>query len=177
MLTVDSRIGIYGFGPHGAGGIISYSILFSTLSASEVILVHYGHGYSTKSKKDMFTVTLKNGTPQVYISETSVLRPKNEYTLNDDSWHHIAVSMPKGSCALSEVVMYVDGKAIRTKVTNDEHIFFTTSGRLSIGGFGYSHDSYEEAFPHLSPYIGKLDEFYLWGRYVSKKDLRLARKP
>ena len=56
----------------------------------------------------MFTVTLKNGTPQVYISETSVLRPKKEYTLNDDSWHHIAVSMPKGSCALSEVVMHTD---------------------------------------------------------------------
>merc|ERR1740124_2079393 len=52
--------------------------------------------------------------------------------------------------------------------------FFTTTGRLSIGGFGYSHISHEDIFPHLSPYVGKLDEFYMWGRAIEDNDIILA---
>ena len=100
---------IYGFGPHLAGRTISYPILFSTHSTFEVILINYGYAWGMIWDQNMFTLTLKNGTPQLYISTSSILRPDNEYKLNDNSWHQVAVSMPKDNCALSEVVMYSDG--------------------------------------------------------------------
>jgi len=174
VLTEDSRIGIYGIGPHSGGSKISYSILSSTNSASEMILVHYGFNFGTRSSKNMFTLTLKNGTPMLYVASNAILIPKREYYLNDNTWHHIAVSMPTESCNLSDIIMYVDGKVIETTVKKDPNIFFITSGRLSIGGFGYSHESYESNFPHLSPFVGRVDEFYMWGRAINTDDLRIA---
>jgi len=176
-LTKDSRIGIYGFGPHSGGSIISYSLLISTKGTSEMILVHYGVGFGEKTSKNMYTLTLNNGTPILYISSNSILKPKREYNLNDGMWHHIAVSMPRTSCTLSEVIMYIDGEDIETVAKKSVNIFFVTSGRLSIGGFGYSHESYESNFPHLSPFKGKIDEFYMWGRTIEDNDLRLSMRP
>ena len=176
VMEKNSRIGIYGFGPHGGGRIISYAMWFNCISQLEMILIHYGHNYSTKSNKSIYTLTLNDGTPMLYTSHDKILQPTKKHSLNDGKWHHIAVSMPTESCRLSDVILYVDGKSVKTGVTTDEHIFFSTSGRLSIGGFGYSHKNYETKFPGLSPYVGKLDEFYLWGRSIKNKDLKLAMK-
>merc|ERR1740124_1378400 len=63
VLRKASRIGIYGFGPHSGGSTISYSLLISTTSNLEVILVHYGPAYGVNSTKNMYTLTLKKGTP------------------------------------------------------------------------------------------------------------------
>lgn len=177
FMKEDSRIGIYGVGPHSGGSTISYSISINSNSKSEMILIHYGLNFGILSQKNIYTLTLKNGTPLLYISLDAILKPVKEHALNDGKWHHIAVSMPTESCTLSDVIMYVDGKTVKTVVTKDEHIFFSTSGRLSIGGFGYSNEEYESVFPHLSPYVGKLDEFYLWGRPIKKNDLEFAMEP
>jgi len=174
VFTNSSRVAIYGMGPHSTGSMISYALWIKTSNKSEVILVHYGHSFTANSNKNIYTLTLQNGIPVLYISATMTLRPKWNKDLNDGNWHHIAVSMPRKSCALSEVIMYVDGKEIKTIIDGyDEIIFFTTSGRLSIGGFGYSHKSYEERFPHLSPFIARIDEFYVWGRALTGNDLKL----
>lgn len=177
MFTKSSRLAIYGMGPHSGGSMISYSLWIKTKNASEMILIHYGHNFSGRSSKNIYTLTLQNGNPMLYISRTAILQPKMKYDLNDGNWHHIAVSMPRKSCNLSEVMMFVDGKAINTITDkNEANIFFVTSGRLSIGGFGYSHNSYEENFPHLSPFIGRLDEFYAWGRALKGDDVKLLMR-
>jgi len=176
VFTNRSRLAIYGMGPHSGGSVISYALWIRTHKTSEMILVNYGHSFTGKSTKSSYTLTLQDGTPMLYISPTAILRPKMKYDLNDGDWHHIAVSMPRKSCALSEVIMYVDGKTIETSADGfgyDNEIFFTTSGRLSIGGFGYSHESYEENYPHLSPYIGRMDEVYVWARSLKGKDMKL----
>lgn len=174
LLNRASRIAVYGFGPHSGGSIISYSLLFSTKSNSRMILVHYGHAFTANSNKNMYTLTLEKGAPMLYASPTHIVVPEERYKLNDGKWHHIAVSMPSKSCLLSDIVMYVDGNVIETTTDKDNHIFFTTTGRLSIGGFGYSHESHERIFPFLSPFIGKVDEFYMWGRTIEDNDIKLA---
>lgn len=176
-LTKHSRIGVYGFGPHSGGSIISFSLMVHTRSTSEMILVHYGGTFGERSAKNIFTLTLNNGTPMLYISSKSILKPERGYDLNDGRWHHIAISMPKTSCTLSEVIMYIDGDVIETVAKKNINIFFITSGRLSIGGFGYSNESYESIFPHLSPFQGKVDEFYMWGRAIEDNDLRESMRP
>jgi len=175
VFTNRSRLAVYGTGPHSGGSIISYALWIKTKNSSDMALVHYGHYYGGNSQKHIYTLTLQNGDPMLYISPTAILRPESKHDLNDGNWHHIAVSMPRKSCKLSEVIIYVDGKAINT-VRNgyDGNIFFTTSGRLSIGGFGYSHKTYEENFPHLSPFIGMVDEFYTWGRALKGDDVKLV---
>jgi len=155
-------------GPHGAGSQISYAIRIRTSHDSNMILVHYGHSFGfdpiSKFLKDIFTLTLENGTPKLYTNDKSVLIPTKSQNLNDGRWHTIAVSMPSKSCTLSEVVMYIDGDIIDTSIPqHNRHIFFVTSGRMSIGGFGYSDKSFESLYPHLIPFTGKVDHFFMWG--------------
>jgi len=176
VFTKDSRLGIYGTGPHSGGSIISYSIWIQTSHTSEMILIHYGNIFGAGTLKNIYTLTLQNGTPLLYISLKGILKPEKKYDLNDGKWHHLAVSMPTESCTLSEVNMYVDGKPAKTISYDDQHIFFQPRGTLSIGGFGYSHESYESNFPHLSPFIGNIDQFYMWGKEIKGHDLQYNEK-
>ena len=62
--TKSSRLGIFGNGPHTPGKPISFgiSIKIHGKKNQEMILVHYGHTFiGEKTKKDIFTLTIKNG--------------------------------------------------------------------------------------------------------------------
>lgn len=167
----SSRLSIYAVGPHSGGHQISFSLWIKTVHESEMVLVHYGSMYDgSKSSKDIFTLTLRNGTPILYASWKKFLLPSSEsLNLNDGQWHHIAVSMPRKSCLLSEVDLFVDGVPINTVAEIDEPLFFVTSGRMSLGGFGYTSEEYEGT--NTSPYVGLIDEFQLWSHSIFANDL------
>lgn len=118
VFTNRNRLAIYGTGPHSGGSIISYALWIKTKNSSDMALVHYGHYFSGNSQKHIYTLTLQNGDPMLYISPTAILRPESKHDLNDGNWYHIAVSMPRKSCLISEVIIYVDGKAIKQLVTD-----------------------------------------------------------
>ena len=81
-----------------------------------MILVHYGHTFMGETtKKDIFTLKIKNGEPRLYTSPKSILIPNVPVKLNDNRWHHIIISMPRQNCKLSEVEMYTNGERIQTK--------------------------------------------------------------
>jgi len=120
----------------------------------------------------MFTLTLSNGNPILYASPLQRLEPASAFHLNDNKWHHVAVSMPSPSCQLSEVLMYIDGRVVATKTPQKNPIiFFVTSGRMSIGGFGYSNERFEDALPNLSNFVGGIDDFFMWTRTIEEQDL------
>jgi len=175
--TETSRLGFYATGPLAAGGIISFSFWFKTTNVEEMIMFHYGHyfGQKVNFKKDVYTLTLSNGTPILYSGADNFVKPAKQQNLNNGQWHHISVSMPKKSCRLSEVDMYINGKTVKTNTPQeDRYLFFVTSGKMSIGGFGYSSVGFEKVFPNLRSYFGGIDEFYLWSRPLEKDDLLLA---
>jgi len=168
LFNETSQLAVFATGPHSGGNIISYSLRFKTgQSSSEMILVHYGPIFGTGHvSKDIFTLTLRHGNPILYRNPDSELAPTAHLTLADGKWHRVEIFMPTESCLLSEVILYVDGKVITTYATKDDNIFFTTSGRMSIGGFGYAPRNYETLFNplNLTPYLGLMDHFKLWAR-------------
>lgn len=133
-----------------------------------MVMVHYanywGDDVPDTQEKDHFTLALDHGIPVVHTRPITALRSSDQKQLADGQWHHIAVSMPKNSCSVSEVEIYVDGIKVSTTITNDRRIFQTTSGRMSVGGYGYSKVGFEDAYPGSGPYIGKLDDFALFAR-------------
>lgn len=171
----SSRLAFFATGPHSGGNLISFALWINTsVQSRNMILVHYGAIFNGETAtKDILTLSLdSDGVPNLYTSSKKILVPSNfNKGLSDGNWHHIAVSMPRKNCYLSEVVMYIDGKEVTTSVSVDENIFHVTSGRLSLGGFGYTADKYEDEFPHLKPFIGILDDFQLWSRSINTSDL------
>lgn len=145
-------------------------------SSAKQILIHYGASFAIGNddcSKDQFTLTLWKGKPILYRCSKSKLSSAQNLNLADDEWHHIAITMPKDNCLLSEVHMYVDGVKVETMVIGeDEFLFFSTSGRLSVGGFGYTAKIYESVFDELKSYYGLIDELYVWSRKINMMDIK-----
>ena len=137
-----------------------------------MILVHYGATYGQnvyQASKDFFTLTLDNGKPSIRIGVKQKVTA--DIDIADGNWHHLAVSMPKQSCLLSEFEIYIDGNSITAPApVEDMHFFANTSGRLSIGSFGYSSAGYDDAFPNFVKYRGMMDDFKLWARPLRASD-------
>jgi hypothetical protein len=140
------------------------------------VLVHYGAEWEsvrTDSLKNIFSFTIDNGLPKLYAREQLYLTTKDEnIRLNDGQWHHIAVSMPKAHCNLSEVQLYINGRNVETVTSgNDEALFFIAYGHLSLGGLGYSSTTYDDRFRNWTDYRGLMDEFIVWGRKITISDI------
>merc|ERR1712160_187976 len=131
-----------------------------------------------KGNKNILSLALdKDGIPVLYSTIERKLVPSNVnlVKLNDGVWNHIAVSMPKKSSLFSAVRMYVNGKEIVTEVLGgDDYLFFSTSGRMSIGGFGHSGSTYEGLLPEVKPYVGLIDSVFVWGRTLELYDINKA---
>ena len=99
-----------------------------------------------------------------------------DYNLNDGEYHHIAISMPSKSCLNSDVKMFVNGKLVRTSWNGkNENVFFVTSGKLSLGGFGYSNNNYDSVFPDKRNFAGTMDNFIVWGNTPMTQQRLLRR--
>ena len=175
-----SRFSMYGTGPNAGGNIISFSAwIKTTQSTSEMILIHYGSifGKKAKSAKDFFTLTLDRGSPKMYTNVGREMVSSDNINIADGIWHHIGVSMPSKSCLLGEVQIFVDGNAVITIGPDvDKPIFTTTSGRLSVGSFGYSSAGYDDAYPDMKHYIGLIDDLKVWSRPLQASDLPMKEK-
>jgi len=115
-------------------------------------------------------LTIKDGSLKLYSSPDSVLQSKRSYKL-ENKWRHIAVSMPRPNCKVSEVVISIDGTPIQTNIFGkNKNIFFISSGKVSIGGFGHSNDNFESIYPHMYTYKGAVDDFYMWSRPIEAED-------
>ena len=114
--------------------------------------------------KDYFSVILENGKPVVNVKPSTSLTPLGQHNLADGQWHHLAISMPHKSCKVKDLQLFIDGDIVNTNVINDLNIFQITSGRLSIGGYGYSSPGFEDVYPGIDPYVRTIDDFVLFAR-------------
>jgi hypothetical protein len=150
-------------GPMGQGERISCSLFFQTTKSKEMVLVHYGGAFGVGKDKDIFLLTINDGMPKLRFSKTKALTTKLEKGLNDGVWHQISVSMPSKSCRGSDVIIRVNGQIVDTVWSGKNGpIFYNTSGRLSLGSWGYSSDKFESNYPAVSNFLGKMDSFFLW---------------
>ena len=170
-----TRVALWGMGPHSGGVIISYSLYFKTEKHNEnLVLIHMGgiFAHRHESKEHIMTLTLDNGFPSLYINSDTRLVASIENGLSDGEWHNLAVSMPRKSAKLSELTMIVDGKSVPATVEGiDDHLFFSTNGRLSLGGFGQSGRIFDsETFNFMSPFSGLMDDVFVWSRPLKTSD-------
>ena len=149
------------------GDIISSSLYFKTSSAGKVILIFYGDSWGLTPSKNIFLLMLKKGQPYLYVDERKFLTPMQNIWLNDNRWHHIIISMPRKNCLFSEITMYIDNRIMATRLRGkDDNVFYTLSGYLSLGGWGYSSEEYANAefqsMRNMKDFEGEMDDFQLW---------------
>ncbi len=121
-------------------------------------------------------LNLNDGEPELLMADNARLIAKGQ-KLNDGKWHHIAVSMPKKDCKLSEVQFYVDGQGVESDVVGqDKRISISMANKVTIGGLG--HGNGKAPFSKLihvelgiKPYVGSLDEISVWSRALTAAEV------
>jgi hypothetical protein len=164
----------YGMGPLDNGKPISYSVWIKTSSKENQLIINTGSIWS-KAVKGFMNLRINNGLPEVVISEDHNLLALTE-KINDGNWHHLAVTMPKESCRLSEVLIYVNGKKTVTRIKkgSDITLNFTKSMRLSIGGLGYTNKAFNKL--NVKAFKGLIDEVCIWTRSISAEEISQLAK-
>lgn len=176
-------------GPHNAGQPISYALWLKPLKPQnrQYIVLHYGRTFGNTPKdsgKDIMTVMLEYGIPVLYSRSSMKLIPKDtNVILEGNAWAHVVYIMPSPSCQLLDIQLYINGELIETEVQGGEgkeqndYMFLHTSGRLSIGGFGHSSIAYDSIFPNHIPYVGKMDEVYVYAKSLNVNDVYQLMNP
>lgn len=168
IFTIESM------GPFGAGTIISMAMWINTNDAANMILVHSSVPNVPKSKH-MFLLSITNGRLVLDVggpgTGKTVLQSKSTLNLSDGGWHHVAVSMPRESCLLSEIQFFVDGKRVETSnPIKDTNLFFHTAMKTSLGSFGQM-TNFKDAYPDLHPFEGLVDEFFMFNIPLTEASL------
>ena len=139
-----------------------------------MVLVNTGRGFM--GLRGLMNLNLNDGEPELLIAHNERLVAKGQ-KLNDGQWRHIAVSMPKKDCLLSEVQFYVDGQPVESEVVGkDKPVIVSLANRLSIGGLG--HGTSQAPFSKLihvehglKPFEGSLDEISVWARGLTATEV------
>ena len=174
VFNPNSQMAVYGAGPHAHGIMVSYALWMKTTSKEYMVLVNTGRGFM--GLRGLMNLNLNDGEPELLIAHNERLVAKGQ-KLNDGQWHHIAVSMPKKDCLLSEVQFYIDGQPVESDVVGqDNPVSVSLANRLSFGGLG--HGNGKAPFSKLihdkhgfKPFVGSLDEISVWARGLTASEV------
>lgn len=177
----NSRFAIHRMGPCSGGEIISFAVWFKTTNAEDDMMLmsyvnRFSKTYGPPNYKNDFLLTLDKGVPTYYFHPELPFRASGLPSLAGE-WHHLALTMPKKSCLMSEFQLYVDGSIVDTVFVGNikqgkNHVFFTTSGQMNFAGFGYAGSKMRDGFPTKGPFIGELDDIGVWARSLSGVDVQ-----
>jgi len=155
----ESRMSVFAMGPIQGTHAISYELSFKTQANSNQILINTATIWGN-TPKDFFNLYLDNGIPTVAISDKKMLKAQTT-KLNDGQWHRVKVSMAGDNSKLSQLTIEIDGKVIKSTLTNgDAQIKFNQSMRFAIGGKGYSANALKKV--PVTNFIGLIDDVSLW---------------
>jgi hypothetical protein len=140
-----------------------------------MVLVYYEQTWGVSLTKDHLVITLRNGIPTFSVNKGQAYTVTGISSIADKEWHHLALTVPKQSCLSSEILLYIDGD--KTTVDSlkpsspDNHVFFTTTGKMNLGGFGYASEAAFELYNKKVQYLGELDDITVWSRTLSVEDI------
>jgi len=177
VFNSKSQMAVYGAGPHSHGNVVSYALWMKTTSKEDMILINTGRS----GRRGLMNLHLNDGEPVLLIADDTRLVAKGQ-KLNDGKWHHVAVSMPKKDCKLSELQFYVDGQAVESEVVGqDKRISVSMANKVTIGGLG--HGNGKTPFSRLihvqqgiKPFVGSLDEVSVWARGLTATEVAKMAK-
>ena len=173
VFTPKSRMAVYGAGPHSYGNVVSYALWMKTSSEDDMVLINTGRGTLPRG---IMNLNLNDARPELLIAGDMRLIAKSE-KLNDGKWHHIAASMPRKDCKLSEVQFYVDGQPVESEVVGqDKRIVVSMVNKVSVGGGGHevgrsSYGKFMQAKFGVKPFVGSIDEVFVWARALTATEV------
>jgi hypothetical protein len=173
VFNPKSQMAVYGAGPYSYGNVVSYALWMKTTSEEDMVLINTGRG---SLPRGLMNLNLRNAQPELLMADDVRLIARGR-KLNDGKWHHIAMSMPRKDCKLSEVQFYVDGQPVESEVVDkDIPINVNMVNKVSVGGGGHengrsSYGKFMQENFGVKPFEGSLDEVTVWARALTAEEV------
>jgi hypothetical protein len=142
----------FGINPFHADMARTFACWVKTSSADQMVLITTGNG--------SYTLGLKNGVPQLTANGNIVVAEGKRTAVNDNLWHHIAVTYPGRGHSLSEIQFFIDGKLCKSIASEGKSMINTSPDGFIILGSKYDLKS---DFFH-----GSMDDVCLWSSSLSE---------
>ncbi len=99
-------------------------------------------------------------------------------TINDGEWHHLAVVLPFVDARIKDLKLFVDGQLITDKQTTKPKVKVNTSQAnwMAIATQTETYKTDLAKTMNMKNYVGLLDDFCLWTRALSDKDIKRLYK-
>ena len=156
-------------GPLQGQRAVSCAVWVKTVSSENQLLINSSSTWGNKLK-GFFNLNLKDGIPEVMVAANQKIVADTS-PLNDGKWHHLAASMPKDGCKLSEVELFVDGERVKTHLIGlDSSLHFNNSVRMGFGGLNYSAKIFNKL--PVTAFVGAMDEISFWTRPLTAVEVQ-----
>jgi hypothetical protein len=147
----------FGVNPFHGDMARTFACWIKTGSSERMILMTTGSG--------TFTLQLDNGLPELVAGADTIKLTGRVNTLNDNKWHHIAVTFPGKGHALKDICFYVDGEKHPGKTLNSDAGLNTSPDGFFI--IGSSSDMKSDFF------VGSMDEVSAWSSALTESMIRV----
>jgi len=147
----------FGVNPFHADMARTFACWIKTGSSEKMTLITTGKG--------TFTLRLDKGLPTIVADDNTITVSDGENTLNDNKWHHIAVTFPGKGHILKDICLYVDGKKRDLKASiGNAGLNTSPDGFFIIGSSGDMKSDF---------FVGSMDEVSAWSSALTESMIRV----
>ncbi len=139
----------------------TWSAWIKTTGAGTIISRAPATGIWAQGGKALFVLT--NGRLRLDIGWVGNATTPASVLVNDDQWHHVAMTVKFGTAANETVLIYIDGRLVSTVTNRDVNKYPEAGLAVKIG----TASSDFPASPEKSFFTGQIDDVRIYDRVIS----------
>jgi hypothetical protein len=119
-----------------------------------------------------FNLGINEGNLELAL-RPEIFTTSRNLAINDGKWHHLAVVVPHDDAKIKELKLFVDGRLIENKRTTQSEVRVNTS-QANWMAVATQIETYKTDLVEtmkMRDYVGLLDDFCLWTRALSEKEI------
>lgn len=170
----SSRLFVVPMGPMGEGYQRTLSCWVNTTADGRRLILNSG---SYWGQEQFFNLSINNGNLEVALRPEIHATTRNQH-LNDGEWHHLAVVMPEEDATIGELKLFVDGILIEDKQCAQPDVKVNTS-QANWMAVATNIETYKTDLAEtmgMKGYVGLLDDFCIWTRALTNKEVNQIYK-
>lgn len=170
-ISAATNLFLLPIGPMDFGYERTLSCWVKTTAKGRRIILNSGSYWGNSGQ--FFNLGVNEGNLELALRPETYTYTKN-LSINDGEWHHLAVVMPHNDAKIEDLKLFVDGLLITDKKTSNPEVNVNTTQAnwMAVATQTETYKTDLKKTMNMQDYIGLLDDFCLWTRALSDKDIK-----
>ncbi len=174
-ISASTSLFLLPIGPMDFGYKRTLSCWVKTTAKGRRLILNSGSYWGKDGQ--FFNLGINEGNLELALRPEIFTTTRN-LTINDGEWHHLAVVLPFVDARIKDLKLFVDGQLITDKQTTKPKVKVNTSQAnwMAIATQTETYKTDLAKTMNMKNYVGLLDDFCLWTRALSEKDIKRLYK-